>query len=164
MFNNISSKLKVWAIITTIIGNISAIISGISLISQGEGFETIGIVIMFAGILSSWLTAWVLFGLGDLLDTTDAIYSEVKENSYCIEHISNNISILLDRTKETDFDIPKETKEVLPNDTSKIDNNSKSAQAIANESDTMITCSLCDFKQPANRKVCWQCGAKFEKR
>ena len=68
MFNNISGKLKVWAIITVIMGNISAIISGVSLISQGEGFGIIGIVIMFAGILSSWLTAWILFGLGDLIE------------------------------------------------------------------------------------------------
>ena len=94
MFNNISGKLKVWAIITVIIGNISAIISGVSLISQGEGFGIIGIVIMFAGILSSWLTAWILFGLGDLIDTTDAIYSKVNKNTYDIEHISKNVEII----------------------------------------------------------------------
>ena len=143
MFNNISGKLKVWAIITVIIGNISAIISGVSLISQGEGFGIIGIVIMFAGILSSWLTAWILFGLGDLIDTTDAIYSKVNKNTYNIEHISKNVEIILDRTKEPNIDIIEDAVEVLQSDNGK------------------IVCPKCGFEQDLNRKCCWKCGTMF---
>ena len=43
----------------------------------------------------------------------------------------------------------------------KDDDSSPSTQYIATENNTII-CPLCNFEQPANRKVCWKCGAKFE--
>ena len=43
----------------------------------------------------------------------------------------------------------------------KLDSNRKTATPIVNENAT-ITCPLCNYEQPADRKVCWQCGANFE--
>ena len=100
---------------------------------------------MFVGILSSWLTAWVLFGLGDLIDTTDSIYAKVNKNTHNIEHISNNIELILERTKEPDRIIVEEEKKMLPLPS----NNDK------------VVCPQCGFEQDSNRKCCWKCGTKF---
>ena len=41
--------------------------------------------------------------------------------------------------------------------------NSLASAAYTSTGNGTIICTLCRFEQPSNRKVCWHCGAKFEK-
>ncbi len=81
---------------------------------------------------------------------------------------------LPNETKNDICDFSKEEKTVLYTNSAKIehkeslvpqnnkdDNSSKSVQPSIKENN-IIVCPLCNFEQPANRKVCWHCGAKFE--
>ncbi len=166
MFNNKSGLLKTWAVISGILGSILALISGIALISVSEYLEFLGVlgfVIILFGILSSWLTALILFGLGCLMDNTYAIYSKVNKNTFDIERLSNSVQIVLNRAKE-----PKSDKEVLPGDNfNKAEpkpNTSADTVEVLTGNNGKVVCPKCNFEQDANRSCCWHCGAKFEKK
>ena len=52
-------------------------------------------------------------------------------------------------------------KEAACADGEKIDNSAQTVRC-SGTGDGTVTCPLCNFEQPGNRKVCWHCGAKFE--
>ena len=75
MFNNIGGKIKVLAQVEAWIGIISSVIIGIYLIGQGmdaydgEIIVMTGVIILVVGSLFSWLSAFVLYGFGELVET-----------------------------------------------------------------------------------------------
>ncbi len=76
MFNNIGNKVKGLAVFIAVIGIISSIISGIALISSK--LTAVGLVVLFAGSLVSWISSWVVYAVGDTNEKVTAMY----ENSF----------------------------------------------------------------------------------
>lgn len=73
MFNNIGEKIKTLASVICIFGILSSVISGISYISKDEDLVAIGLIIMVAGSLASWVGSFMTYGFGQLIENTDIL-------------------------------------------------------------------------------------------
>ena len=104
MFKNIGKKIKVLAKVLCWIGIIGGIISGISLIvvgAKGTGIAmdyygstsfvsgaaliVVGVVMLILLPLLSWVSSFILYGFGEMVDNT----SDVKQSN---EEILNRVS------------------------------------------------------------------------
>ena len=71
MFNNIGRKIKFLAIVLTVINMISFIILGFIFIFSGVAYAPLyGLIIIIVGCVVLWLTSFVLYGYGELIDKT----------------------------------------------------------------------------------------------
>ena len=84
MYNNLESKLKVFAVLSFILGTIVSIVLGIAMFSTEGGAGT-GIACIIAGPLASWIASLLPYGIGELLERTD-------DNSWKIEQINRQRS------------------------------------------------------------------------
>ena len=77
MFNDIGKKLKGLALTMCILGIIASIAVGVVLIIIGIEEESIiwlfGIILIIFGSIASWISSWLLYGFGELIDKTCAI-------------------------------------------------------------------------------------------
>ena len=71
MFDNISSKIKTLAEITSIAGIVISILWGVILILQGKFLG--GAVVGVLGALASWVGSFALYGFGQLIENSDII-------------------------------------------------------------------------------------------
>lgn len=67
MFKNIDSKIKVLAETITWLGIIASIVGGFLLIAIAEDFIS-GITIMIFGSLCSWISSFLLYGFGEMIE------------------------------------------------------------------------------------------------
>ena len=80
MFNNIGEKIKTLATIITILGIIASVISGIAFIvySIVEAYDVsrlvagiiLGVLTMVVGSLISWISSFLLYGFGELIENS----------------------------------------------------------------------------------------------
>jgi len=101
MFNNIGNKIKTYAEIVSWIGIIACIIIGVISIISGIASATIGPIIVgllvaLIGCLTCWISAFVLYGFGQLVENSDIIaktlspnYKEDLTDNKKIKEISN---------------------------------------------------------------------------
>ena len=73
MYDYIGSKIKGLAQAMAFIGIFSSVIGGIVLIIKG--FFGYGLLTIVVGALISWISTWLLYGFGELIETTQGIYS-----------------------------------------------------------------------------------------
>ena len=71
LYDNIGTKIKNWAIWVFVIEAITAIIGGIVLLIE-EAFLA-GIASIILGPLAAWVSSWLLYGFGELIDSTCAL-------------------------------------------------------------------------------------------
>ena len=155
---NVGKKVSFFASILSIIMDIVAVWCGFSLIAQDEDLAFVGLAIVTFGIIVSHIIGTFLDAFGKLVDKT--IENECN-TSFIVEFLKKYDQKAEIKPTSTYSVAPeqKATDEVA-NDNG-IANPVKTARVTVNENNTML-CPLCNFEQPANRKVCWHCGAKFE--
>ena len=68
MYDNIGAKLKGLAKAVFIILSLGFIVLGIVLICIDEDFILIGILQMVIGPFLAWVSSWVLYGFGEIID------------------------------------------------------------------------------------------------
>lgn len=76
MYNNVGMKVKGVAVAFGVIGFLSSVLIGLSLISNGNRYNNntiLGISVIFGGSLSSWISSLILYGFGQLIDDTAAL-------------------------------------------------------------------------------------------
>ncbi|MBP3554764.1 MAG: hypothetical protein IJY37_06080 [Clostridia bacterium] len=76
MFDQIGKKIKTLASTLTTIGIIVSIIVGFIILVNGSGA---GFLVMLVGSLLSWLSSYVLYGLGELIDKTSTISANLEK-------------------------------------------------------------------------------------
>ena len=76
LYKNIGEKIKAWAKWIFIAEAIAAIIGGLLLIFDGEGL--IGIIILIAGPFVAWVSSWLLYAFGELVEKTVANESNTR--------------------------------------------------------------------------------------
>lgn len=81
MFNNVGSKIKVFAKITAWIGIVICVIYGFVMLVSVEDMALIGLLIMTVGSLASWGSALILYGFGHLIENSDILISQVSKTS-----------------------------------------------------------------------------------
>ena len=67
MFENVGTKLKVLANIIAILGIIGSIVCGLYLVKESV---LIGILTMVCGSIGSWVTALIIYGIGEAADNS----------------------------------------------------------------------------------------------
>ncbi|MBE6927360.1 MAG: hypothetical protein E7467_02535 [Ruminococcaceae bacterium] len=65
MFGNIGQKIKALAYVMFILEAVGAIFGGIVLLS--EEVTTIGLLVLFLGPVVAYLSAWMLYGFGEII-------------------------------------------------------------------------------------------------
>ena len=80
MFNNIERKIKALAKVLTWIGIIGSIGGGMYFIKEGmdmrrggETYIAIGVGVIVFGSLMSWISSWVFYGFGELIEYSKKI-------------------------------------------------------------------------------------------
>ena len=75
MFRNIGKKIKILAVVCTIIGIIASVIVGVILLSQGI---MMGLAVIVGGIIVFWIGSWYTYAFGELVDNSAIIAAAVK--------------------------------------------------------------------------------------
>ena len=76
MFQNIGKKIKIVAIVIMIVGIVLSVVGGLFAFWEGYlGYDFITSIVIFVmitslGILGSWLSVFILYGFGELVDQT----------------------------------------------------------------------------------------------
>lgn len=78
MFGNIGGKIKTLAQVVTWIGIIGSVICGFVLMGIDEDLIFTGFIIALLGSLSSWVSSFVLYGFGQLIENTDKLVELAK--------------------------------------------------------------------------------------
>jgi len=73
MFESIGKKIMSLAKIVAWIGIIASVVIGTVQISVDETFIFSGIIVILMGSLVSWLSSFLLYGFGKLIDNTDIL-------------------------------------------------------------------------------------------
>ena len=89
MFHNIGEKIKILATIMTILGIIASVISGIAFIvySIVEAYDVsglvagiiLGVLTMVVGSLLSWISSFLLYGYGELIENSTIIKEKLAD-------------------------------------------------------------------------------------
>ncbi len=78
MYDNIGGKIKVLAKVIAIVEAIAAVIIGIVIIVPDDVMIPAGLLVMLAGALIAWVSSWLLYGFGELIDKT----CDIARNTY----------------------------------------------------------------------------------
>ncbi len=68
MFNNVGKKIKTLTLVVFWIEVVLFAISGLAIISIEEELFPLGILVIAIGFLVSWLSGFVLYGYGEIID------------------------------------------------------------------------------------------------
>lgn len=66
MFDNIGDKIKTLAVVITVLGIIASFVSGLVLLFSN--MVLVGILTMIFGSISAWISSFVLYGFGELIE------------------------------------------------------------------------------------------------
>ena len=118
MFDNIHRKIKMLAKVITIIGIIGSCITGFVMWILPNGF-LIGTLVMVIGSLFSWISSFVLYGFGEIIELlTDIRNGDIGKKSINNEIVTNedytgnNIKATQDNSTLIDEDV----QQVVPED------------------------------------------------
>ena len=70
MYDNIGKKIKGLAKWIFIVEAVSAVISAIALMAEDDDFIWIGLLLIVVGPLVAWVSSWMLYAFGELVDKT----------------------------------------------------------------------------------------------
>lgn len=73
MYKNIGNKIKCLAKFLFAIETIGFLIGGFTLASLNEDLLAISLILIFCGPLIAWISSWILYGYGQLIENTDII-------------------------------------------------------------------------------------------
>lgn len=91
MFNKIGEKIKILAIVICIVGIIASLFVGMLFIADNEFL--LGITTIVVGVLASWVSVFVLYGFGQLVENSEKMVALQKLQ---IETTLNQTDIIAD--------------------------------------------------------------------
>lgn len=77
MYSNIGGKIKALAVIVTVLCIILCLVLGAFLI--GNNSPALGIAVIILGSLASWISSFVLYGFGQLIENSDNLLYMTKK-------------------------------------------------------------------------------------
>lgn len=81
MFNNIGGKIKTLAQVVSGIGISASVIFGCFLMATDEDTVFIGILVLILGSIFSWISSFMTYGFGQLIENSDILISNIDENA-----------------------------------------------------------------------------------
>lgn len=97
MYEQIGEKIKALASTLAAIGSIISFFGGIVLITIDEDNVLLGIFVIVIGSLLSWVSSWLLYGFGELIDKVCSIEKSMHTKNRVFETESMNSSKRLDK-------------------------------------------------------------------
>lgn len=86
MYSNIGGKIKILAKVLAWIGIIACFIVGVTLIALEPALGLVGFLIMILGGILSWISSFVLYGFGELVENSDILaFSRGRTKNYPVE-------------------------------------------------------------------------------
>ena len=76
MYDNIGGKIKGLAKASFIVAAIAEAITGIALMASDEDLILYGLLVLIAGPIITWVSSWLLYGFGQLIENSDIIAEE----------------------------------------------------------------------------------------
>lgn len=73
MYNNIGRKIKGLSIAFYIIGAAVPAIIGCIMIASDSDLVTAGFIVIVVGCIAAWISSWLLYGFGELIENTGHI-------------------------------------------------------------------------------------------
>ena len=70
MYDNIGKKIKGLATVIFILEALAALISGIAFMAIDDDMIWLGVLIIIIGPVFAWISSWLLYGFGELIDKT----------------------------------------------------------------------------------------------
>ena len=70
MYDNIGRKIKIFAKASFAVEAIGAFITGIVLMAIDEDLIAWGIILMLLGPVVAWVSSWILYGYGEIIEKT----------------------------------------------------------------------------------------------
>ena len=83
MYNNIGGKIKLLAAISFAIMAIGSFVGGIAMMATDDDLILPGVFVLILGPVFSWVSTWVLFGFGELIESNE----DTKNSVYAIENM-----------------------------------------------------------------------------
>ena len=165
MFKNIGEKIKVLAVVITIIGCLASIVGAI--ICWSEDSILIGFAVLIGGCLFSWLGSFLLYGMGELITQTTNIARGIQNmqvlSAYQNSETKGNITKEMIEEIQTEVAIHYEIKKQELIDEEAFDDPEKSS---VNVGDTSIPnsdeCPNCFSKISEDDAECPNCGYKLK--
>ena len=71
MYKGIGGKIKTLAGVITCIGILLSIVSGVVLMTKG--YVLVGVLVMLVGFLFSWISTFILYGFGQMVENSDKL-------------------------------------------------------------------------------------------
>ncbi len=136
MFENIGQKIKTLAVVIFVVCAVLFVILGI--ITLFVNF-LVGILCISLGPLFSWISCWLLYGFGEIIEAVDDIRSNTYKINKELQTFSQQMQSVPTYSQLTEQPTQKET--------------SKSAEKI-----NTWTCSKCGKKNESTFNYCNSCG------
>jgi DNA-directed RNA polymerase subunit M/transcription elongation factor TFIIS len=76
MYDNIGGKIKGLAKASFIVAAIAEVITGIALMATDEDLILYGSLVLIVGPIIAWVSSWLLYGFGQLVENSDIIAAE----------------------------------------------------------------------------------------
>ena len=175
MFKNPGKTIKIVAIIYFWLTTAASIIAGIVLAIDSE--EVIYLLMLLGGPAAAYITALFLVAFGELVENSTYLAQDQQEVRSYLEHICVSLrrpshQAVSEPAKANHQPAPVET---TPQETSRTetkkqessgDENSNtqagSVKPVAAKTPGMVCCPKCGCEQMSGRKMCWECGVKFQ--
>lgn len=108
MYNNIGDKIKGGAIVIALIEAVIAFVSGIMIVAELSA--AIGIIVMIVGIFIAYISSWLLYGFGELIQKTCNISNAVCGTKVKGQVLKNDSKISKGFATQGVMDIPQRIK------------------------------------------------------
>ena len=165
IYNNIGNKIKILAKFIFIIESIITVILGIYLIAVADdnqdSLRAVGIFTILLGPIIAWISSWLLYAFGQLVDDTQEIRNTSSKTHYYSDEVKSTQNVI-STTKETAI-LPETTETKTTPTPPEIKDIPEGNKYYIDTKKDKLVCLKCGFEQPTNRNVCWQCGIKFER-
>ena len=89
MYDNIGRKIKGLAKAIFIVESIVSVVAGMILLSISDNLILSGVISILLGPLVAWVSSWLLYGFGELIDKTCAIERNTRDGEIKSEAQSN---------------------------------------------------------------------------
>ncbi len=102
MYDNIGGKIKGLAKVGFIVEAIAAVITGIALMALDGDMILIGLLVMLLGPIVAWVSSWLLYGFGELIDNVCRIAANTRtlKNESTSFNTANNAVNKMESSKE----------------------------------------------------------------
>ena len=108
MYGNIGGKIKGLAVALFCLGAILSILYGISMAASSEYMIFIGLLIIILGPIVAWISSWLLYGFGELIEKTCYIESATQKLSTSASSILYRFDEMIENTRDIERNTHKD--------------------------------------------------------